>query len=73
MHKLSRSYRAARRTELIGATRMEGIATADWANDYAEKSPVRCSSTDVQKEITLSHHTEAVAVRKPAEAGVVKD
>ena len=49
-----RSFRAARRTELEGATRMEGITTTDWTKDYAGKSPLQISTTDVQKEVTLS-------------------
>ena len=40
---------------------MEGIAATDWTKDYAEKSPVQISSTDVQKEITLSQNPKAAA------------
>jgi len=56
-----RNYRISRKTELLGATSMEGIAATDWTKDYAEKSPVQISSTDVQKEITLSNNPKAAA------------
>lgn len=68
-----RYIRAARRTELVGATSMEGIATVDWTQEYAEKSPLQISSTDVQKEITLANfNPKAPAEGKPTEAGAKK-
>ena len=61
MYVCSRNYRTSRRTELLGATSMEGITASDWTKDYAEKSPVQISSTDVQREITLSNNPKAAA------------
>ena len=67
-----RNFRAARQTELLGATRMEGFTTEDWTKDYAEKSPVQTSSTDLQKEITRSQLPDAAAEGKLAAAGAKK-
>ena len=59
-----RDFRGARRVELIGATEMERITVADWTRDYAEKSPVQSSSTQVQKERTLALN-QVAETRKP--------